>query len=124
MPDTSAMVDVIHHVADAGDWSARSDASYVPAGYAAEGFIHLCTASQLDGVLHRYYRGRSDLRLLTVETDQLGTDLIWEDTTGRGEDFPHLYGPLPLAAVRSVDQLSGPPLDPDSGPPTADGIAQ
>ena len=36
--------------------------------------------------------------LAAVETDALGPALRWEPARG-GALFPHLYGPLPLAAV-------------------------
>lgn len=113
MSDTPTMAEVIHHVAADEEWAARSDESYTPAAFADEGFIHLCRPEQLAGVLDRYYRGRNDLRLLTVDPAMLPDGLVWEDTTGRGEEFPHLYGPLPLVAVRSVDPLNGPALEPD-----------
>jgi uncharacterized protein (DUF952 family) len=96
------MIDQIHHLATVSDWEKRSAGHYSPAGLASEGFVHLCTRDQLGGVVDRYYRGRDDLVLLTVRTDRLDAPLMWEDTTGSGERFPHLYGPLALAAVLSA----------------------
>jgi len=96
------MIDQVHHLATSADWGNRSSHHYEPVGLAAEGFIHLCTRDQLPGVVERYYRGRDDLVLLTVRTDRLDARLVWEDTTGSGERFPHLYGPLALAAVLSA----------------------
>lgn len=91
------------HVAERDAFAARRDDShYAPAAFAAEGFVHLCTPAQLAGVLERYYRDREDLLLLVLEADALDAELRWEDTTGRGERFPHLYGPIPRAAVREA----------------------
>jgi len=92
----------IHHLASLEDWDQRTSDQYEPAGLADEGFIHLCTPEQLSGVVERYYQGRRDLMLLTVESDRLGDDLVWEDLTGSEERFPHVYGSLPLAAVVSA----------------------
>jgi len=89
----------IHHLASSEDWEQRTSEHYEPAGLAAEGFIHLCTGDQLAGVVERYYQGRDDLILLTVDDERLGADLVWEDLPGSGEEFPHVYGQLPLAAV-------------------------
>ncbi len=94
------MIDQIHHLASLEDWGQRTDEHYEPAGLAGEGFIHLCTREQLPGVVERYYQGRSDLILVTVSVDRLD-DLVWEDSTGTGERFPHLYGRLNLSAVVS-----------------------
>ncbi|MEM9566011.1 MAG: DUF952 domain-containing protein, partial [Actinomycetota bacterium] len=90
---------MIYHVATEEDWATRTDADYRPAGLAVEGFVHCSVAGQLAGVLDRYYRDRSDLLLLTIDPAGLTSDLIWEDTSGRGERFPHIYGPIDLAAV-------------------------
>lgn len=87
------------HIATTADWDARSDAHYRPAGLAAEGFVHCCDRSQLTGVIDRYYRGRDDLILLHLDPAGLIADVIWEDSTGSGERFPHVYGPIDSAAV-------------------------
>ncbi len=92
------VVPILHLAADA-DWAARTATHYAPAAFAAEGFVHCSTAEQLPGVVERYYRGRTDVRLLTIDPARLDAPLLWEDTTGRGEDFPHVYGPIALAAV-------------------------
>lgn len=96
---------LLHHVAEAADYVAARGAGrdYVPAGFAAEGFIHLCTAAQLAGVLERYFRGRSGLVLLTLDEGRLPEAPRWE---GAVERFPHLYAPLPLAAVAGERALS------------------
>lgn len=78
-----------------------------PPGYAAEGFVHLCTERQVAGVLERYYSGREDLLLLELDQAALDTSALkWEP--GAGSDpgpFPHLYTPLPRAAVRRTITL-------------------
>lgn len=103
------MIDQIHHLAARQDWDSRSASHYSPAGLETEGFIHLCTRDQLAGVVDRYYRGRDDLVLLTVRTDRLDAPLRWEDTTGSGQRFPHLYGPLALVAVLAAVPFESPP---------------
>ncbi len=97
---------MLFHVATVEDWEARSAADYRPAGLATEGFVHCCDAGQLPGVLDRYYRGRDDLVLLTIDPAGLTVDVVWEDSTGRGERFPHAYGPLALGAVVATGPLS------------------
>jgi uncharacterized protein (DUF952 family) len=42
--------------------------------------------------------------LVAVDAMALGDALKWEPSRG-GALFPHLYGPLPLSAVRSVSPL-------------------
>ncbi len=97
---------MLYHVATAADWASRSDAHYQPGGLVDEGFVHCATAGQLDGVLQRYYVDRRDLILLTIDPAGLTVDVVWEDTTGRGERFPHVYGPIDLTAVAATESLA------------------
>jgi uncharacterized protein (DUF952 family) len=74
------------------------------AAAARDGFIHLSAGSQVAGTLAKYFAGRHDLVLLAVDPERLGEQLRWEQSRG-GELFPHLYGPLDLAHVISVQPL-------------------
>lgn len=75
----------------------------------ADGYIHLSTAAQVRETAARHFAGESGLLLVEVDAEALGGGLRWEPSRG-GALFPHLYGVLPLAAVRSVAPL---PLGPD-----------
>jgi uncharacterized protein (DUF952 family) len=76
---------------------------------ARDGFIHLSTGEQVADTAARHFAQQSDLVLLSIDTTALGDRLKWEPSRG-GALFPHLYGELPLQAVRRFDPL---PLDPD-----------
>ena len=65
---------------------------------ARDGFIHFSTAAQVRETAPRHFAGAADLMLIAVEAAALGGALRWEVSRG-GDLFPHLYGPLPLAAV-------------------------
>ena len=71
----------------------------------ADGYIHLSAADQLAVTAARHYAGQSDLMLVEVDLHALGDTLIWEPSRG-GALFPHIYGPLPVTATRSVRALS------------------
>jgi uncharacterized protein (DUF952 family) len=70
----------------------------------ADGYIHFSTAAQVADTAAKHFAGMPDLVLLAVEDEDLGDALKWETSRG-GALFPHLYGPLPLAAVRWVQAL-------------------
>ena len=71
----------------------------------ADGFIHFSTAKQVVETAHRHFSGQDDLVLAAVRIDGLDAEQVrWECSRG-GELFPHLYGPLPLAAVEWVRPL-------------------
>jgi uncharacterized protein (DUF952 family) len=72
---------------------------------ARDGFIHFSTAAQVAETAAKYFADASDLVLVAVDAGTLGPSLKWEPSRG-GDLFPHLYGPLPLSAVRWVQPLS------------------
>ena len=74
-----------------------------------DGFIHLSTAAQVRETAAKHFGGQRDLLLIAVDPDALGPALRYERSRG-GDLFPHVYGPLPLSAVRWVKPL---PLAPD-----------
>ena len=69
-----------------------------------DGFIHLSTAAQVRETARRHFSGLGDLKLVSVAAAPLGAALKWEASRG-GDLFPHLYGPLPMSAVRKVEDL-------------------
>ena len=98
---------MICHVTPRATWeAARRDGVYRADTLASEGFIHLCDPAQLPGVADRYFRGVPDLVLLCVDPARLAARLVYEDSYGAGETFPHLYGPIELAAVERVVDLA------------------
>jgi uncharacterized protein (DUF952 family) len=91
----------IYHLALPGDWAASTD-EYRTSSLGEEGFIHCSTADQLGAVARRHFRRHNDLILLTIEPATLGESLVYEDLYDLGEEFPHIYGPLPTSAVVST----------------------
>lgn len=80
---------------------ARRESTLVPERFAEEGFVHLTL--DLDQLLvpaNAYYRADARPHVaLTVDLDAL-TDEVRFDA--RPELYPHLYGPLPIAAIREI----------------------
>jgi uncharacterized protein (DUF952 family) len=90
---------VIYHFCPASDW-ARSDDPYVAPSLDEEGFIHCSTREQVTRVATELERGRTDLVLLCI--DDAAVEVTWEDCYELGEEFPHVYGPIPHGAVTRV----------------------
>ncbi|MCA4900703.1 MAG: DUF952 domain-containing protein [Bacteroidota bacterium] len=96
---------MLFHIATQQDWDAQaSNHSYLPQGFASEGFIHLSTEAQVPGVLQRYYQGRTDLLILTVDETKLTSPLKYEPSTG-AELYPHLYGALNRSAIVKIETI-------------------
>lgn len=96
----------IHHICPAAQWQAAAEAGHYGGGAqdAADGFIHFSSSEQVAGSAARYWHGKDDLVLITVDGERLGSALRWEKSRG-GALFPHLYGTLAVADVARVAAL-------------------
>lgn len=91
---------MIYRLAEPADWAAAQQTGFFASpDLVAEGFIHFSERSQVQGVSERYYSKRTGLRLLAVDEARLTVPLRRENTSGGTELFPHVYGPVPLAAI-------------------------
>lgn len=109
-----AMEDFIYTLMRRDDWRAAEAAGayHGSADDRRDGFLHFSTAAQLRASAAKHRAGIADLLMVEVASAALGQNLKWEPASGGSRPglFPHLYGPLPLAAVRRVTSL---PLGPD-----------
>ena len=74
----------------------------------ADGFIHFSTAEQAVETAAKHFAGQGGLVLAAIDAEALGPALKYEVSRG-GALFPHLYGSLPMTAVRWARPL---PLGP------------
>lgn len=92
------------HLATPAGWSdAQRDGAVHP--LPAVGFVHLSTPDQVHLPAQRLFDDTHDLLLLVVDPERLTAEVRWEPgVPGDPESmrFPHLYGPLPTAAVTAV----------------------
>lgn len=108
-------MNVIYHVATRSDWErARRDGEYamstIGRTLAAEGYIHAAQASQVNGVLDRYYKGvTEELVVLVIDTRRVRAEIRYEQVPGAGLPFPHIYGPLNADAVSAARPLRAGP---------------
>ncbi|GAA4353531.1 DUF952 domain-containing protein [Hymenobacter saemangeumensis] len=97
---------MLYRIAERADWLAAQETGlFASADLAAEGFIHSSERHQLLETARRYYAGRADLVLLEIDEARLqaaGVRVEREFVATRGEAFAHLFGAVPLAAVRRL----------------------
>lgn len=94
----------LYHLALAPEWAAALvtgtyERSTIDRSLAEEGFIHCSFAEQVQATADRYYRGRDDVVLLTIDAARLDAEVRVEEAPGTGRSFPHVYGPVPVEAV-------------------------
>ena len=117
--------DMIWHIALHDDWlDAQTAGEYLVSTRGmmleAVGYIHCSKPEQIEGVAGRFYADLGELLLLEIDPTRIESEIIEEPPApGINELFPHIYGPLPIAAVRSVRQWTRGEtgwLLPDQGP--------
>lgn len=92
------------HLATPAAWAAAQDAGAVHP-LPDTGFVHLSTPEQVHLPAGRLFADTDDLLLLVVDPARLTGEVRWEPGVPGDPAsmvFPHLYGPLPVAAVTSV----------------------
>jgi uncharacterized protein (DUF952 family) len=96
---------VIYHIARESDWEAALEAgeyrtSTLDRSLEEEGYIHAAYAGQVRGVVDAFYAGAAEpLLLLTIDERRLTVPLHVDAVPGQADGFPHIYGPLDVAAV-------------------------
>jgi uncharacterized protein (DUF952 family) len=91
------------HIAERRAWSAAVQAGdYRPDSLAQDGFIHCSLPEQVVPVANSLYRGRQGLVLLVIDPARVPVEIRNEDCYESGQEFPHIYGPLPVEAVKQV----------------------
>lgn len=73
-----------------------------PESLATEGFVHCSYPQQVLIPANERFAGREDLVLLVLAPGDLDAELVVEDSYGSGLEFPHVYGPIPVRAIRKV----------------------
>jgi uncharacterized protein (DUF952 family) len=93
------------HMVPATFWAGRNPvASYLPAAYPADGFIHCTDGDQaMVATANRFYREDSqEFLVLTVDLDATGSPWQFDDAERR---YPHIYGPIDPTAVLEIRRM-------------------
>jgi uncharacterized protein (DUF952 family) len=100
---------IYHITSEREATEAQASGEYAPQDFPREGFIHCSYAQQINGVIQRRFQGRPGLVLLEIDIGQLTCKVIDENLEGGTELFPHIYGRLPMSAVkiRSIRSIRG-----------------
>ena len=98
--------EVLLHLCAIEEWQhAKAVGAHRPASLGEVGFVHLSSPEQVHLPANRLFAGRTDLVLLHIDPTALTDPVRWEPGVPSDPEsilFPHLYGPLPAAAVTSV----------------------
>jgi uncharacterized protein (DUF952 family) len=98
---------MIHHLVERHVWDAAVAAGHYPWSTRGrtldeEGFVHCSSAEQVEATAQRFYADVDDLVVLDIDESLLASPVVVEQLDGAPEPFPHIYGPLDIAAVVAV----------------------
>lgn len=97
---------LIYHIATREDWEkAQVQGHYESPSLKEEGYIHCSEDRQVSDVILRYFSTTSNLLKLTIDTDKLTSQLIYDWSNAIEDTFPHIYGPINLDAVILVEPI-------------------
>lgn len=100
--------EALYHLATADEWASyQAEGVIWPPSLGTEGFVHCSWGRQVAGTVGRHFGGVDGLLALRLDRAGLGdVRLVEEDSTGSGQAFPHVYGPIPATAVIGVAELT------------------
>jgi uncharacterized protein (DUF952 family) len=96
------------HITDSATWAAaRRDGEYRMSTRGVtldeQGFIHCSLRHQVRGPAEFLYNEvDEELVVLVIEADMLTAPVRFEAPEPGAEEFPHIYGPVPVDAVVEV----------------------
>ena len=96
------------HITDAGAWAAATVTGEYRMSTRGvtldqQGFIHCSLRHQLRPVAEFLYGdAEEELVLLVIDAERLSVPVRFEAPEPDAEQFPHIYGPLPVDAVVEV----------------------
>jgi uncharacterized protein (DUF952 family) len=110
-PRVGGMSEPLLHLTERSLWeAARATGTYEMSTrdrtLQEEGFIHCSLRHQVPrvaGWVYGTYEGPDELVLLVIDPRRLTAPVRYEAVQPGGEEFPHIYGPIPVSAVVDVE---------------------
>ncbi|MFK7923198.1 MAG: DUF952 domain-containing protein [Bacteroidia bacterium] len=95
---------MIYHLVDPNVWEQVLDSdqnTYAAPSLESEGFIHCSTREQLIPTAIAHFEAFDELVVLEILPKKIKPILKYEPSR-EGEEFPHVYGRIPLKAVENT----------------------
>lgn len=97
---------MIYHIISKEKWNQLKNKSYYsPNSLSREGYIHCSYAEQLLKVAQTFYKGQRNLVVLCINESKISNLLKSEDLFNLKENYPHVYGELPVSCIEKIVEL-------------------
>ncbi|GLY48133.1 DUF952 domain-containing protein [Lentzea sp. NBRC 102530] len=91
---------LLHIITKAGWDAAQSAGAITPAE--GDEFVHCSDRGVVHTSAGKFFHGQSGLLLLVIDPKAIEAPVRWEPVADSPLWFPHVYGPIPVAAVTEV----------------------
>ena len=100
----------LYHLAEQADWADAQAAGIYQrstrgVSLAEQGFIHCSLRHQVRGIADLLFADVDGVLLLVIDADRVPAPIRYEAAAPGGDEYPHIYGPLPLDAVTAAIPL-------------------
>ncbi len=99
--------DHVYRLATGAEWATTRKTGLAPLRDIDErdGYMHLSTRAQVLETANLHFAGADDLVALEIPLSSVSGEVKFELAPKRGEEFPHLYGPLKLEDIARAIRL-------------------
>jgi uncharacterized protein (DUF952 family) len=98
---------LIYHFTTTELWdTALNRGLYSHPSLKTEGFIHCSTSYQLEGTLAKHFADAEEIILLHIVEKRVKNWLKYEQFGNADAEYPHLYCPIPMAAIENISILN------------------
>ncbi|MGL1894004.1 MAG: DUF952 domain-containing protein [Spirochaetaceae bacterium] len=97
---------MIYHILTETKWNTvKTGLTYQPTSLAVEGYIHCSFEDQILKIANAYYKNQSNIVILCINEKRIDSEIKLENLFNMDENYPHVYGELPINAVQGVVKL-------------------
>lgn len=94
----------IYHIVFQADWEMQEkNEMYCTQTLEDEGFIHCSKEEQIRGTLRRFFKNRTDIRILKIDTTLLDSPVLYEAADDGSGFFPHVFGAICKKAIVGIE---------------------
>jgi len=99
-PDEEAPPQYLFKILSINDWKESQGQSCLKLSSYDIKFIHLCTETQIERIVEKFYGHEKQVIVVKVETPKLAGKLVKEKNPGGFTEYYHLYeGTIPMTSI-------------------------
>ncbi len=100
-------VDYLYKILSQEDWGKSQNQDRLHLSREDDLFIHFSKEDQLERILSKYWKDRTDYVVLKIEVEKLVGEMAFETNPGGSAKYYHLYrGYIPVESIIAIKDYS------------------